>query len=440
MIEKTIADIINEEYKNYAIEIVKQRAIPNLMDGFKPVQRKIFYILKNKIKNKKTKVEAIAGYVVAETNHHHGSTSVESAAIKMGKDFRCSGNNLPVMDRKGNFGSRLVNVAGAPRYIFGSFNKLMDSIFIDNEICIENRDPEFPEPEYYLPLIPMILINSSKGMAIGYAEDIKPYCPISIIDYIVNIFEKKPNNELLPHWKGQEFEVIKEDDKMLIKPAFKFINKKKILIEDLPIKYNLFSFLKKLNTLKENNEIRQFKNLSKDDDLKFEVTLNSQLDEEQCIKLFGLEQSISNNIVCIFNNKVYEFENVHDLIMMFLKIRLYYYKKRYIRYIEDLKEMNKFLYEKYDFIENMICLIESKGINISSDDLNKLVNNYDKKYKQKLLSLSIQNFNMNKLKDISNEIYKNDELIKEYLNIEFKEQYVKELKELKETLKKYFNK
>ena len=164
----TITDLINGPHRDYARYVVFSRAIPSLIDGMKPSQRKIFWTATNHAK-KFTKTAALCGQVIVEADYHHGDSSLQDAASLMAAPWA---NNLPLLEGEGNFGSRIVQIPAAARYTSVRVNPEVLKIFLDSEDCIQS--PDGNEPAFFLPVLPIVAVNGASGMAVGFATDIFP--------------------------------------------------------------------------------------------------------------------------------------------------------------------------------------------------------------------------------------------------------------------------
>ena len=151
-------DFVNKELKHFS-NSDNIRSIPNLLDGFKVSQRKIFYCSVKKNIKHEIRVAQLAGYISETGNYHHGEASLQGAIVNMAQDYVGS-NNIPILDAIGQFGTRISggNDSSQPRYIHTKVNKIIDKIFIksDNDILnYKNDDGVIVEPGHYIPIIPM---------------------------------------------------------------------------------------------------------------------------------------------------------------------------------------------------------------------------------------------------------------------------------------------
>jgi DNA topoisomerase-2 len=149
-------------------------------------------MLKNNIQ-KDIKVAQLSGYISAEMAYHHGEVSLQGAIVNMAQDFVGS-NNINLLVPEGNFGSRLNSKdAASPRYIFTRLSHITTHVFntYDNPLYTYLNDDNIPiEPEYMLPIIPMVLVNGCEGIATGYSTSIPCYNPKDIIANLIHLLSE----------------------------------------------------------------------------------------------------------------------------------------------------------------------------------------------------------------------------------------------------------
>ena len=246
------SDYLDTELIKFSIDDCK-RSIPNIFDGLKESHRKILYgvFLKNlKPGGKSMKVAQLAGSVAENTNYHHGEQCLFETITKMAQDFPGS-NNIPYLFPDGQFGSRLSGGKDAAnaRYIFTKLTKLTRLIFRpEDDVLLKyiEDDGDKVEPEFYIPILPMILINGcTAGIGTGWSCSVPCYNPLDIIKCIKiwldndgNIYDKKGNNilpDLIPWYRKHKGE-IKKIDKTKFASYGNFIeNKGKCTIDELPV-------------------------------------------------------------------------------------------------------------------------------------------------------------------------------------------------------------
>lgn len=218
-----------------------ERSIPNLMDGFKTSTRKILFAAYKKNLKCEIKVAQFAGYVSEHSAYHHGEMSLNKAIIGQAQEFVGS-NNINVLLPNGQFGTRLEGGKdhASERYIFTQLNPLTEFIIKKSDEPILNYldDDGTPvEPDYYLPIIPMILVNGGKGIGTGFSYEGLSYNVDQIIRYLkTKLSGKTFTGEIQPYYEGFTGDIIKlNKDRFLIKGKYQIISHDTIKVTELPI-------------------------------------------------------------------------------------------------------------------------------------------------------------------------------------------------------------
>jgi DNA topoisomerase II len=164
-------------FSNYNLE----RSIPSVMDGLKTSQRKILYAAFKRDLKHEIRVAQFAGYVSEHTGYHHGEASLTEAIVGMAQDFM-GANNIPWLVPQGQFGTRLQGGkdSASPRYIHTYLQPGVRRIVpeADFQVLTYRDDDGLPvEPEFYAPILPMLLVNGARGIGTGYSTSIPPYNP-----------------------------------------------------------------------------------------------------------------------------------------------------------------------------------------------------------------------------------------------------------------------
>lgn len=202
-------DFINKELIHFSVE-TNERAIPHMMDGLKPSLRKVLYAARKRNLTSEIKVAQLAGYVSEHSAYHHGEKSLMDAIIGMAQNFIGS-NNINLLEPNGQFGTRLEggSDSAAPRYIFTALEKIQSYIFCktdDATLKWRTDDGVTVEPEYYLPIIPMLLVNGSNGIGTGYSATWYPHSPEQLIGHLRERLQGKIADlstlTLKPWWDG----------------------------------------------------------------------------------------------------------------------------------------------------------------------------------------------------------------------------------------------
>ena len=183
----TYREFVNREMIHFS-KYDCDRSIPNLMDGLKTSLRKILYSAFKRKLYSEIKVAQFGGYVSEHSGYHHGEMSLMKAIVGMAQNFVGS-NNINLLVPNGQFGTRLQGGkdSASERYIFTHLNPLVKRIYPEDDFDVLDYldDDGTPvEPEYYIPIIPMILVNGSKGIGTGFSCDIPSYNPLDCVHHI----------------------------------------------------------------------------------------------------------------------------------------------------------------------------------------------------------------------------------------------------------------
>jgi len=377
-------DFINKEMIHFSIYDC-ERSIPNLMDGLKTSLRKILYSSFKKNLTTEIKVAQFSGYVSEHSGYHHGEASLNGAIVGMAQDYVGS-NNVNLLLPNGQFGTRLQGGkdSASERYIFTQLNQITRYIYRKEddpvlEYLEDDGDPV--EPRYYVPIVPMILVNGGKGIGTGFSTDILSYNINNIIDILkFKLQLTETEIELSPFYKNFEGSCEKTDDKKyIVKGVYEKITDKKIKIKELPIGYWTDDFKQHIENLmevdknkKQKTFIKDYNDMSTDRVVDFEIVLNEPIDEskdssnvynnfEKTMKLYS---TLSTNNMHLFNDeeKLTKYSDVKEIIDSYFPIRLEYYQKRKDHQIATMEEDLNLLQNKSKFImENIKGTIDLRN-------------------------------------------------------------------------------
>lgn len=449
------------------------RSIPNLMDGLKTSQRKILYCAFKRNLTSEIKVAQFSGYVSEHSNYHHGEASLNGAIIGMAQNFVGS-NNINLLMPNGQFGTRLSGSDHASeRYIYTLLSKITRIIFNpidDNIVEYLNDDGTIVEPVYYAPIIPMILVNGSKGIGTGFSTEILSYNPIDIIDYIKNKLNEnsllqQPKPVFIPYYNGFKgsIEPINEaNTKFLFRGVYEIIDNDSVRIVELPIGVWIDDFKALLETLCENVNkegkktvpvIKDYRDNCTDVLIDFTIIfqkdklqelLNSKCDYncngvEKLLKLYNTS-SITNMHLFDANDKLKKYNDVCEIIDDYYITRLEIYNKRKNYLINLLESELSVLRNKARYIEEIlnetIDLRRKKNIEIITilEDKSYVKVNESFNYLIKMPMDSVNEENINKLND---ECYKKTNELEKINSMSVFEMWDSELDLLKEEYSKY---
>jgi DNA topoisomerase-2 len=221
------------------------RSIPHLMDGLKPSQRKILFSCLKRNLREEIRVAQLAGYVSEHAAYHHGEASLCGTIVSMAQNFVGS-NNINLLKPVGQFGSRLEagKDAASARYIHTYLEDIVGKLFRKEDAGLLkylDDDGLSVEPEYYLPVIPMIAVNGVVGIGTGYSTDIPPYKPDDMIcllrHRLMGNIETLGGRPLDPWWFGFRGKTVRKDDQTwLTKGLYELDDAKRtVTITELPV-------------------------------------------------------------------------------------------------------------------------------------------------------------------------------------------------------------
>lgn len=339
------------------------RSIPNLMDGLKISLRKILFAAFKKGLTQEIKVAQFTGYVSEHSGYHHGEASLNGAIVGMAQNYTGS-NNINLFMPNGQFGTRLQGGkdSASERYIFTQLSPITRAIFPESDDKILkylNDDGLSVEPIYYAPIIPMILVNGSKGIGTGFSTDIMCYNPIEIIRYLRDKISGICTDctTFTPYYEGftGTIQCISENtDKFLIKGKYEKVGEDKIRIMELPVGLWTDDFKEYLESLTDTVDkngkkimpvVKDYDDMSKDTTVEFIITLHKgKLSELEAISLDhgcnGLEKQFklfttnttTNMHLFDANDKLKKYGNVCDIINDYTgkRLELYQVRKDYL--------------------------------------------------------------------------------------------------------------
>ena len=434
VVDMNISHFLNNEVIKFSHDDCK-RSIPNLFDGLKQSQRKVIFCVKKRAltSNKPTlKVAQLGGYVAEHSNYHHGEQNLFDTIIKMSHDFVGS-NNIPLLERDGMFGSRLSlgKDSASPRYIFTRMESITPYIFREeDDVLLEYvvDDGDQVEPKFYIPIIPMILVNGASGIASGWSSSVPCYNPLDIIDCVKvwldndgEVIFNDPEDggttlsllpEIKPWYRGFTGKIEEFENKYITYGTI-IKNKDKIQVSELPIGMSVDKFKEICEDWLVEKQIKSCKFYSTPDKVDFLITESE--DGILCnINNMSLHSYLHTSNMVMFNEeeKLKKYD-IDDIINSFCIVRYKYYMKRKIHIVNSLEKDLKYTGNKARFIQEII----SKKLNIMNIDEEIVIQElekqgYDREIKKDsdeeggynyLLSLHVRTFTANKIKQLNND-------------------------------------
>lgn len=375
--EKNVAfkDFINKDLIHFSNDDTS-RSIPNLMDGFKPSQRKIMHgSILRKLYKDEVKVAQLSGFVSDKSAYHHGEASLMGAIIGMAQDYVGS-NNINILDPDGQFGTRLKGGkdAASSRYIWTRLNALTQKIFRqEDEAILKYMDDDgiSIEPEWYCPIIPMILVNGSEGIGTGFSTKIPCYNPLDIVDNIKRLMNDKDTKHMIPWYQNYQGTIAHNGKSGYeVKGVYHVEDENTLVISELPIGEWTSNYKEFLDGLIINEEktkngkkkttgfIEKFTDDNTDKVVKFtlhfpENKLGKYIKADTLEKKLKLNKKINITNMHLFNanGTIKKYSNGQEIIKDFYDKRLECYELRKAYIMRRLQ--NELLHLKYKvkFIE-----------------------------------------------------------------------------------------
>lgn len=359
-------EFVNKELVLFSIADV-HRSIPNLIDGLKTSQRKVLYACFKRKLEKEIKVAQLSGYVSEHSAYHHGEQSLNMTIVSMAQKF-VGHNNINYLVPSGQFGSRIKggDDAGSPRYIFTALEKKTTKIFNphDNVLLDYLDDDGFSiEPKYYVPILPMILVNGCRGIGTGFSSTIPCFNPKDIIANLKKLMkygERATLTKMTPWYDGFKGEVKSVDTNKWTTHGVFTTRLNKVTVTELPIGVwteDYIEFMKKLET---DGEIQHFDNRSSEVDVNIEITfgparLNELMSTNKLADFLNLSKSITatNMHVLDENRQIVKIKQPEDIIVKFFAVRKVFYAKRKAWIEKHTTHDLKVLQNKIRFIQEV---------------------------------------------------------------------------------------
>ena len=470
--KKNIDNELKESFLAYSMSVITNRAIPNLSDGLKPIQRRIIYAMfcAQMLPSKPTKKCAkIIGETISKF-HPHGDNSVYDALVRMGQWFRI---RYPLIKPQGNFGSIDGDNPAAMRYTEAKLTKyaltLLQDIEFDTVKYEPNYDNSDKEPCYLTSRLPNILLNGADGIAVGMATKIPSHNLSEIVDATIYLIKNRDAtiDEILNFIKGPDFPtggvVIKNGQikkfyqtgkgSIIIESKWhieenKKKRKKKIVITEVPYyvsKSGLILQISNFISETKNKEIIDVCDESSRKGLRITIVLkNSQVNEKKIIYILKKKTQVSShfhaNFVALFDQKPQENLNIKKILSLYIKLqeKLLLRKYKYLlgQTIYQTEILNSLL-KAVKNIDEVINIIKNSTTKQKIISKLKLFLDVSTNHAQKILNLKLQRISSLEQYNLSLKIRNNIESINTYQKIiqnrkSIDDQLVSDLNKLKE--------
>lgn len=340
-----LKDFINKELILFSMAD-NIRSIPSMVDGLKPGHRKIlFSCFKRKLRGE-IKVAQLVGYVAEHSAYHHGEQSLAATIVGMAQNFVGS-NNVNLLEPIGQFGTRLQGGkdAASPRYIFTSLSPFARALYrAEDDALLKSlhEDGQTIEPEWYLPILPMVLVNGGEGIGTGWMTSIPNFNPRDIVANMQRMMRGEEPQLMMPWYAGFRgpIEAISHDyQRYKVSGIWRKTDETTLEITELPIGMWTQAYKEMLEGMlnpsseKGNTEalIKDYKEYHTDTTVRFVITLaDGSLSPEEIEKRFKLSTTITlSNMVCFdAQGRIRRYESPLKILEEFYHIRLDYYAKR----------------------------------------------------------------------------------------------------------------
>ena len=235
----SISDFINKDlihFSNYD----NHRSIPSVFDGLKPSTRKIMYCSFKRNLRSEIKVAQLAGYVSEHGAYHHGEASLNGAIVNLSQNY-IGTNNINLLMPEGQFGTRLHggHDFAAPRYIYTYLSKITHILFNKDDyplLKLMKDDGSTVEPVFFMPIMPIVLINGSTGIGTGWSSEIPQFNPLDILNNIRRLMLGEEVVQMTPWYRGFTGSVRRLGaNQWMTKGKYRVLDSTTVEITELPI-------------------------------------------------------------------------------------------------------------------------------------------------------------------------------------------------------------
>ena len=346
-----IVDEMRSSYLDYAMSVIVARALPDIRDGLKPVQRRILYAMQDlamRPNSAHKKSARLVGEVLGKW-HPHGEGAVYDALVRMAQPFSL---RMPLVDGQGNFGSVDNDPPAAMRYTEARMAPVAEEMLanIDQNTVdfAENFDGSLSEPEVLPARLPNLLVNGASGIAVGMATNIPPHNPIEVCDALIHLADHSSASveDLMKFVKGPDFPtggIIMGTDgiqsaystgrgqivvraKARVEPMRRS-NRMQIIVSELPYQVNKAALVEKVAALVKDRKIEGISDLRDESDREgmrvvFELRAGVQpmVVLNNLYKFTAMQSSFSANMLALVD-KMPRVITLRQALQQFLEFR-----------------------------------------------------------------------------------------------------------------------
>lgn len=356
---------ISEFFKNEYVDQASYdnlRKIASVVDGQKNASRKVLYtVLEQNIKTDQ-KVSTLSSKIAEFTEYLHGDIS--GVVVGLAQNYPGS-NNMPMLMREGNFGTRFDNEASAPRYIFTYGSPELFTLFNkeDSKVLKEQFfEGTKIEPMHFVPSLPLLLINGSNGVSSGFAQLILPRDPENIKKYLKAVLQDKPVKKewLTPSYSGFNGTITQgvTSVQWVIQGSIERKSANRFVITEIPTNYGLMDYIKVLDKLEDDKVIQGYKDMSENNKFLFEVRMSSsdlkKFSDDDLLDKMKLTRRISENYTVMSEeNKILVMKSPAEIMNYYVRVKLSYLVKRKVNQLQQIKTDIDLDNSRYLFIKGI---------------------------------------------------------------------------------------
>jgi DNA topoisomerase-2 len=367
-----ISDFVHKDLVNFSLADLK-RSIAHVADGLKPSQRKVMYACFQKNLKDEMKVAQLAAFVAEKSAYHHGEVSLADTIVKLANDYTGS-NNINLLEPCGQFGTRLMGGkdASQTRYIFTKLTKEARKIYDPRDDAILNYlddDGRSIEPDFYMPTLPMVLVNGTEGIGTGFSCYVPPFNPDDIKENIKRMLIGDEIVPMRPWFRGFKGVVHKEEDTWMMEGVWNWSGRN-IVVTELPPGRWTQDYKEYLDGLVEKKLIGGFVNNSTTEDVHFEIMDYTGKDLIKDLKLRKTFR-VSNMHLFHPTKGIHKYTSPEEILKDFVELRLEHYKKRKAHLIDVLEKKAEICGHKSKFvsmvIEGKLVVFKRKKVELENE-------------------------------------------------------------------------
>ena len=351
-----ITEFVHKDLVNFSLADLK-RSIAHVCDGLKPSQRKVMYSCFQRNLTAEMKVAQLAAYVAEKSAYHHGEVSLADTIVKLANDYTGS-NNLNLLEPCGQFGTRLMGGkdASQTRYIFTRLTPEARNVFDPRDDAILtylDDDGRSIEPEFYMPTMPMVLVNGTEGIGTGFSCYVPPFNPKDIRNNILNFLDGNPIKRMKPWFRGFKGKVFEQDDDSWMTQGVWTSVGRTVKVTELPPGRWTQDYKEHLDTLVEKKIISGFTNNSTTENVDF---LIQDYNGKDAVKDLKLQKTFRTSNMHLFHptKGIHKYETPEMILKDFITLRREYYNKRKEYLIKVLEAKSKMCDYKSRFVSMVI--------------------------------------------------------------------------------------